>query len=84
MSNNTFTAAGQRAAILSHLKANDTLTTQEGRDVLGVMHPAGRVLELRRMGVNIVTNWTTDYTQDGTPHRVAKYVLQSGKYKEAA
>jgi len=43
------------------------------------MHPAARVMELRRMGFNIVTVWTSDTTREGNTHRVACYQLKQGE-----
>ncbi len=71
--------AAQRARILTYLREYQTLTTLQARSELDVMHPAGRVQELREEGFNIVTHWRTDYTPEGKPHRVAEYVLMTGK-----
>jgi hypothetical protein len=58
----------QRQKILEWLRQNP-LTTIEARQLLGIMHPAGRVQELRELGYNIIT-----YKE----HRVARYVLLVG------
>ncbi|KAF0235299.1 MAG: hypothetical protein FD177_53 [Desulfovibrionaceae bacterium] len=72
------TATAQRARLLDALRRG-SLTTLEARRRLDVMHPAARVMELRRLGFNIVTIWTTDVTAEGNTHRVACYQLrQSG------
>jgi hypothetical protein len=42
------------------------------------MHPAQRLLELRRMGYKIVSSWTWDVTPEGNLHRVGKYQLLPG------
>ena len=57
--------ATQRARILARLKIGPA-TTQELRDELCIMHPAGRVLELRQRNEIITTR---------LPNRVARYVL---------
>jgi len=72
------TTAAQRARLLAHLR-RAPLTTLEARERLNIMHPGGRVLELRRAGYEIVTVWTHATDHDGRPHRVARYVLRSGK-----
>ncbi|WP_081678682.1 helix-turn-helix domain-containing protein [Desulfocurvibacter africanus] len=64
----------QRTRILEHLYSA-SLTTLEARRLLDVLHPAARVMELRRAGYRIVTHWTEDITPEGKPHRVARYVL---------
>ena len=58
-------AATQRARILARLRIGPA-TTQELRDELCIMHPAGRVLELRQRNEIITTR---------LPNRVARYVL---------
>ena len=68
------TALAQRKRILNYLHAQplDTLTA---RKELDVMHPAARVMELRKQGVEIKTiriNRSSDY---GKIHTVACYVL---------
>lgn len=68
-------AAAQRARILDSL-SRGSLTTLEARRLLDVLHPAARVMELRRLGHNIATVWTTDITSEGNEHRVARYILR--------
>ena len=68
-------AAAQRQAILDHL-ASASLTTIYSRDRLGIMHPGGRVAELRKLGYKIVTYWAWEPGASGKMHRVARYVLE--------
>lgn len=75
----TDTTNAQRKRILDFLGKNGPLSTLKARQELNVMHPAARVMELRRQGFNIVTNWRIDYTDRGKPHRVAEYVLFNGE-----
>jgi len=70
-------ATSQRNAILKMIQSNGALTTLEAR-ACGIMHPAMRVLELRRLGHNIVTHNSTQYDGAGVCHRVAVYVLEGG------
>ncbi len=65
----------QRIRILSWLEIYGGLTTQEARITLGIMHPAARVMELRKGGFDIMTYWNEHPTSDGKFHRMAKYVL---------
>lgn len=70
--------AAQRARILTHLQNHRVLTTLEARHLLNVMHPAARVMELRKHGYNIITNRRKDADSEGRLHRVAEYVLMPG------
>ena len=49
------TRATQRQRLLEHLQQHGSITTDEARRWLGIMHPAGRVRELRHMGWDIRT-----------------------------
>jgi hypothetical protein len=65
----------QRQRLLNYLRNHGSITTIEARRELDVIHPAGRVLDLRKAGEPIDTVWVEDITEQGKPHRVAKYVL---------
>ena len=52
------------------------ISTQEARRYLDIMHPGGRVMELRRCDWNIVTIRVTENSECGKPHSVARYVLK--------
>ena len=67
--------AAQRARLLKHLREVGTLTTLQAREQLNIMHPGGRVLELREAGHRITTTWTWDRDHEGRPHRVGRYAL---------
>ncbi|SDY38094.1 helix-turn-helix domain-containing protein [Nitrosomonas halophila] len=67
-------ASVQRQQILDWLQTKP-LSTIEAREQLGIMHPGGRVSELRRQGHSIVTNEASEVDAAGKIHRVAKYVL---------
>ncbi|POZ52988.1 helix-turn-helix domain-containing protein [Methylovulum psychrotolerans] len=69
----------QRERILAWLLTK-SLSTAEARRELDIMHPAGRVQELREQGHNIVTHWVVD-TGGKVNHRVASYVLLSKEAK---
>jgi hypothetical protein len=74
-------AQQQREAILQHLKAHGTLTTLEARDILNIMHPAGRVLELiRGQGYKIDTVYGCFMNETGSQsHHCGRYILQGGE-----
>jgi len=66
--------AAQRGLILDAL-ACGSLSTVAAREDLGVLHPAARVLELRRAGWPIDTVRQSAHDAEGRCHRVAFYVL---------
>jgi|GEM_PF-892809 len=75
-------ALSQRMRILDWFISKPSLTTEQGRLELDVMHPAARVMELREKGYNILTFWEVVPTASGKTRKIAKYVLLS--MKEAA
>ncbi len=77
-------AITQRKSILAFLQPGNQLTTLHAREYLGIMHPAMRVKELRQQGHNIMTHWRTEEDVTGTRHRIASYVLMTGKQEGAA
>lgn len=69
-------ATAQQSRLLRALRtAKGGMTTLEARRKLDILHPAGRVKELREYGHRIITHWTTEVTDYGEEHRVARYVL---------
>ena len=84
---NSTNAADQRQCLLLALReaGNSGINTIQARHELDIMMPAARVHELRHdEGYNIQTIWTIEQTPAGNTHRVARYVLMSGKWKGAA
>lgn len=71
------TAIAQRKRILDYLR-NHPLDTLTARKELDVMHPAARVMELRKQGVGIKTVKIDRPSDCGKIHRVACYVLEVG------
>ena len=71
--NSTF---NQCLKVLDWLLEKDSITTDQAREHLDIMHPAGRIKTLRDAGYLIVTVWVTWKSEHGINHRVAKYVLQ--------
>lgn len=71
-------AAAQRGRLLSALQLGP-VTTLDARRKLDILHPAMRVLELRRRGHRIATIWTLQETDARVRHRVARYVLNLSK-----
>lgn len=70
------TAEAQRKRLLEALR-NGSISTLEARRNLDILSPAPRVLELRRAGHPILTNWTHEPSDCGKLHRVARYVLMA-------
>lgn len=64
----------QAARILTALE-HGPVTTQEMRVHLDVVHPCGRVMELRDMGHQIDKHWVRQITTAGKTHRFARYIL---------
>ena len=76
-------AATQANRLLEALQLPTSLTTQEVRQNLDIMHPAGRVQELRARGFDIQTHWDNFPTACGKKHRMARYVYM-GRIEVAA
>ena len=51
------------------------MSTIELREEIDILHPAGRVQELRESGYRIDTIWTVTTNAQGHNHRCARYVL---------
>ncbi|SEG15267.1 helix-turn-helix domain-containing protein [Nitrosomonas ureae] len=68
------TAKAQRMRILAYLHTKP-LDTLAARKELDVMHPAARVMELRKRGIGINTIWIDRESDCGKIHRIACYVL---------
>lgn len=70
-------SAAQRKRLLEALRSR-SLTTLEARRELDVMHPAARIMELRKQGYDIDTLRVPDLTAEGHTHNVARYLLRQG------
>ncbi|MBH9552872.1 helix-turn-helix domain-containing protein [Inhella sp. 4Y17] len=60
---------------MAALRMGFAISTLEARTLLDILHPAGRVKELRDEGHNILTLWTDAPTEAGELHRVGVYLL---------
>lgn len=67
-------AEAQRQRLIGALKRG-AVNTVIGRKVYDILHVAGRIMELRKMGWPIETHWISFPTEQGRMHRVAQYVL---------
>lgn len=65
----------QRDRVLQRLKRGPATTLELRRDE-DVIHPAGRVRELRNSGHSITTLMLEQQTDSGAWHRVGQYVLR--------
>ena len=52
------------------------VSTLEARQHLDIMHPGGRIMELRRADWNIHTIRVAEPSECGKLHNVARYILQ--------
>lgn len=66
----------QRTRLISALKTSGSkgITTLFARQVLDILHPAGRIKELRQLGYEILTVWSVEPTAISR-HKVARYIL---------
>lgn len=64
----------QRKRLAAWLELHGSITTDEARRELDIMHPAGRMSDLRARGFNIATVWDNSPTARGSMHRMGKYV----------
>lgn len=71
--------AMQRLALLRWLQEHQQITTLQARNDLGIMHPAGRVKELRESGCDIATYWQWEADATGKEHKQGLYLLLSCK-----
>ena len=71
---NDNSAHSQRMRLLKKLRETDVTTIEARRD-LDILMPAARVFELRAIGHDIATVWTSAPTDCGRKHRIARYVL---------
>jgi hypothetical protein len=70
----------QRQRILAALIAHGRLSTLQARHDLDVLHPAARIMELRKQGHRIAMIWKQDDTGQASRHRVGCYVYQGGDH----
>ncbi|MFZ2999697.1 MAG: helix-turn-helix domain-containing protein [Undibacterium umbellatum] len=64
----------QMLRTLAGLQTFGSLTTQDIRQDLDIMHPAGRIKELRDRNYDIRLFWERYPTTHGKMHRMARYV----------
>lgn len=67
----------QRATLYTDLRKGP-VSTIHAREVLGIMSPAARIMELRRQGHKIVTRAARVVDAAGVSHRSAIYELVGG------
>lgn len=73
----SLTKEAQRARLLALLQ-DGPVSTSELRENHAIMHPGGRVMELRRSGYNIVTACRHVADSQGVVHRQGIYHLLPG------
>jgi hypothetical protein len=60
------------------------ITTIEARDYLDIMHPSGRIKELKEQGWLIISSRVRHIAPCGASHFIANYVLQTLPLARAA
>ena len=70
-------AINQRKKLLDFMREHGSITTAQARAELDIMSPAPRIMELKRMGHNIITVWDDWTSEFDIRHRIARYVLLS-------
>lgn len=73
----------QSLRILKHFDVCPRLSTIQARNEYGILHPGGRVMELRRKGYRIDTHWVNEPDSNGVNHRIGLYIYK-GKSQEVA
>jgi hypothetical protein len=68
----------QQGLMLAELLMGEGVTTLYAREVMGISHPTGRVLELRRQGHAIITRRVSVADSCGRHHTMAAYYLATG------
>lgn len=66
----------QRKRILEHFEKCPKLSTIQARNEYGVLHPGGRIMELRKKGYDIQTHWIYEPDSNGINHRIGLYVYK--------
>lgn len=70
--------ATQRARILKEFETRQQISTFYFRDDMGIVHPAGRIKELREQ-YKILRSWTREPDQNGVIHRIGLYTYHGLK-----
>ena len=65
----------QRQKLMNWFFEHGSITTPEAREELDIMHPAGRIRELKARGHDIGTVWDSWTSEHGIKHRIGRYVL---------
>jgi hypothetical protein len=65
----------QRLRLRAAFERFPSISTIEARTCLDILHPAGRIQELREEGQQIVTHWVTVDTGARIKHRIANYLF---------
>ncbi|MBK8972167.1 MAG: helix-turn-helix domain-containing protein [Hahellaceae bacterium] len=82
---NTYPNYTDNSASSQRKRFSDAMEREQGKGVttiqaveeLDIMRPSARICELRKMGLKILTIWTTSVNAQGKKHRNARYVLMS-------
>ncbi|HAU0852021.1 TPA: helix-turn-helix domain-containing protein [Legionella pneumophila] len=73
--------SSQRKRILEHFKKCPRLSTLQARSEYGILHPGGRIMELRKNGYDIQTHWIYEPDSNGINHRVGLYIYKGRRLR---
>jgi len=68
--------ATQSKQLLEYLLIQTTVTTTYCRDRMSIMHPAGRITELRKQGWPIGLGWYQQVDASGAKHKAGEYYMR--------
>lgn len=71
--NHPNTLSSQRKRLLAYLQKCEKITTDEARTKLDIMHPAGRIRELKTLGYVITCKRLTFVNKNGISHKMGVY-----------
>lgn len=74
--NTAANAVSQRQRLAKALIKLGSVTTFEAMRFLDIYDPRPRKLELLAQGFDIALMWDTTITEDGSKHRIGRYVLK--------
>lgn len=69
----------QQERILKIFSQNHSLSTMQARNEYGILHPCGRIKELRQKGHQIETHWIKETDLNGVMHRIGLYVYKGSR-----
>ncbi|NMG43981.1 hypothetical protein GPA22_09600 [Aromatoleum toluvorans] len=78
MSKLNLSRQAQCARLLAWLREHGQIATSECRELLAIMSPAARMMELRKQGFSIKTVWRKVSDSEGVIHTQGVYIMGAG------